>query len=292
MDAMIDVVEETPRQRWRRRAIKAAMHLAWMSVVYALLVVAARTFHRRVLYQPPAPTPETAAATKAPEGTTLLTLHAADGTPVTALELAAPKATRTIVHFHGNAETVDENLTLARMMHKRGFAVVLVEYRGYGRSRSPDKAATTPTEQGLYADATAVLDELASRGIGPERIVLWGQALGAGVAAEMAKRGRGARMILVAPLTSTVDLAQRVVPLLPASWVMVDRFDTLAKAPSIATPTLVVHGDIDDVIPVEFGERISQALPHATFLKISEGRHDNLYKNASVVTAVVAHAGG
>src|SRR6185295_12777491 len=120
----------------------------------------------------------------------------------------------------------------AREMKKRGFAVVLVEYRGYGRSRG-----TSPDERGLYDDAAAVLDVLAARGIGPDRIVLWGQSLGTGVAAEMARRGRGSRLVLVAPFTSTVAMAKRIVPFLPASMVMGDRYDTLSKAPDIAAPT-------------------------------------------------------
>jgi len=91
---------------------------------------------------------------------------------------------------------------------------------------------------------------------------------------------------------TTVDLAARALPVLPSAWIMVDRFDSLAKATTIALPTLVVHGQNDDVIPVELGERLSQAFPHATFLKISDGRHDNLYKNANVVVAVVGHAAG
>ena len=83
-----------------------------------------------------------------------------------------------------------------------------------------------------------------------------------------------------------------MIPFLPASMVMVDRFDTLAKAPSIAMPALVVHGDIDDVIPFEQGEKVSQALPHATFLKVPEGRHDNLYKSLSVIGAIATLASG
>jgi pimeloyl-ACP methyl ester carboxylesterase len=108
----------------------------------------------------------------------------------------------------------------------------------------------------------------------------------------MAKRERGARLVLVAPFTSTVDMASRVIPFMPVSMVMIDRFDTLSKAPSIAAPALVVHGDIDDVIPFEQGEKVSKALPHGTFLKVPEGRHDNLYKSLSVIGALASHAGG
>lgn len=283
MTSLEAIVRETPAQRWKRRLKKAVLNLFFAIAAYALIVLGARLLHRRVLYQPPSDE----APAKLPEGATLLTARAADGVTVNALEFDVPKASRTIVHFHGNAETVDANAFVAREMKKHGFSTVLVEYRGYGRSRG-----TSPNEEGLYLDAAAVLDALASRGVGPERVVLWGQSLGTGVAAEMASRGRGSRLVLVAPFTSTVDMASRVVPFFPASMVMVDRYDTLAKAPGITQPTLVVHGDIDDVIPFEQGERVSKALPHATLLKVPEGRHDNLYKSTSVLTALASHAGG
>lgn len=283
MTSLEAIVRETPAQRWKRRLEKAVLNLFFAIAAYALIVLGARLLHRRVLYQPPSDE----APAKLPEGATLLTARAADGVTVNALEFDVPKATRTIVHFHGNAETVDANAFVAREMKKHGFSTVLVEYRGYGRSRG-----TSPNEEGLYLDAAAVLDALASRGVGPERVVLWGQSLGTGVAAEMASRGRGSRLVLVAPFTSTVDMASRVAPFFPASMVMVDRYDTLAKAPGITQPTLVVHGDIDDVIPFEQGERVSKALPHATLLKVPEGRHDNLYKSTSVLTALASHAGG
>lgn len=282
MTSLEALARETPAQRRKRRLKKAGLNIVFAVTAYALMVLGARLLHRRVLYQPP-----NEDDTKVPDGATLLTARAADGVAVNAFDFDLPTATRTIVHFHGNAETASANAFLGREMRKRGFAAVLVEYRGYGLSKD-----ASPNEEGLYLDAAAILDVLAARGVGPDRIVLWGQSLGTGVAAEMAKRGRGGRLVLVAPFTSTVDMASRVAPFFPASMVMVDRFDTLSKAPDISAPALVVHGDIDDVIPFEQGERVSKALPHGTFLKVPEGRHDNLYKSTSVLTALAAHVGG
>ena len=277
------LLRETPAQRWKRRLKKAALNIVYVALAYALIVGGARLLHRRVVYQPPDD-----AVGVVPEGATLMTAKAADGEAVNALEFAASNPSRTIVHFHGNAETAEANAFLGREMKKRGFSMVLVEYRGYGRSRG----GASPTEDGLYADAAAILDVLAARGVGPEKIVLWGQSLGSGVAVEMAKRGRGSRLVLVAPYTSMVEMASRNVPVLPASIVMMDRYDNLSKAPSINAPALVVHGDIDDVIPFEQGERLSKAFPHGTFMKVEEGRHDNLYKSTTVLSAIAAHVGG
>lgn len=276
------VLEETPAQKWRRRILKTLMRLALAAAVYGVLLLVARGLHRKILYQPP-----DASETKpTPQGATVLDTQAADGAAVHALAFAGTKPKRTIVHFHGNAETAEDNAALARELARKGFDVVLVEYRGYGRSRG-----ASPTEDGLYADAEAVLAELAKRGTGPDRVVLWGQNLGAGVAAEMALRGRGGHLVLVAPFTSSADLAAHVAPIFPMRWVMADAFDTLAKAPRIDVPALVVHGTADDVIPFEHGEAIAKALPHGELVKVVEGRHDNLYKDASAFNTLVAFAG-
>ena len=92
---------------------------------------------------------------------------------------------------------------------------------------------TVPDEPGLYADAEAALGTLRARGIGAERIVLWGHSLGTGVAAEMARRGRGAALVLVSPYTSIDRLVTAVVPFAAARLLVGDRFDTLAKAGAI-----------------------------------------------------------
>jgi pimeloyl-ACP methyl ester carboxylesterase len=277
------VLQETPAQKWRRRILKTLMRLGLVVAVYGALMLVARGLHRKILYQPPSPAD---AKTSAP-GATPLDVQAADGVAVHALFFAGTTPKRTIVHFHGNAEVAEDNANLAKELARKGFDVVLVEYRGYGRS-----AGMPTNEEGIYADAEAVLAELVKRGAGPDHVVLWGQNLGGGVAAEMALRGRGSRLVLVAPFTSSADLAARVAPIFPMRWVMADRFDTLEKAPRIDMPALVVHGTADDVIPFEYGEAIAKALPHAQLVKVEGARHDNLYKDSSAFHALVAFCGG
>lgn len=277
----VAAIEETPAERRRRRVKQTVARSLLALAVYGAMVLAARSLHRRVLYQPP-----DAPAAEAPEGTKLRTFTAKDGVAVHVLELTAKKPKRTIVHFHGNAETVDDSAHLGRELVKRGFSVVLVEYRGYGRSRG-----VAPDEAGLYADGHAVLDGLAKEGVSGASLVLWGQALGAGIAVEMARHHEAASLVLVAPMTSTVALGRHALPpVLPMSLVMVDRYDSLAKAPSIDVPALVVHGAIDDVIPFEQGEALAKALAHGRLLRVPEGRHDGLYKVGSVFSEIVEHA--
>jgi fermentation-respiration switch protein FrsA (DUF1100 family) len=211
---------------------------------------------------------------------------ARDGTPVRALELDAPGATRTIVHFHNNRQTADNLLDVGRALRAEGFNVVLVEYRGYAGSPG------SPSEDGLYADAESILDVLAARGIGPERIVLWGTSLGTGVAAEMARRGRGSRLVLVSPYTSIPDLVTDVVPFLPSSLLVPDHFDTLSKASAIGVPTLVVHGDADDIVPFWMGEELARAVPLGSLLRVPGGHHGDLlsWEHGRVLSEIASFA--
>lgn len=214
-------------------------------------------------------------------------LHAIarDGAPVRALELDPPPGAPVVVHFHTNRETIEELADLARRLHAFGLGVVLVEYRGYGRSPG------APTEEGVYADAEAILDVLAARGLGADRVVLSGASLGTGVAAEMARRGRGARLVLLAPFVSIPGLVADAAPLVPADLFVRDRFETLAKAAAIAIPTLVVHGDADEIVPFWMGERVAHALPRAELRRVAGGRHGDLFaRDPTLLAAIAAHA--
>jgi hypothetical protein len=197
---------------------------------------------------------------------------ARDGTLVHALELEARDGARTVVYFHNNRETMESRLDVAEALHRRGLGVLLVEYRGYGTSHG-----TEPSEKGLYLDAEAALDMLAHRGVTPDRIVLWGTSLGTGVAAEMARRGRGCRLILVTPYTSIPDLVTDRVPIVPARILLADHFDTLAKATEIAMPTVVVHGDADEIVPFWMGEQIARIVRGAQLVRVPGGHHGDLF---------------
>jgi uncharacterized protein len=243
---------------WKAAVIAAA-------ISYVGICILARLTYRRLLYpaaQTPAP-PLTGAGV-------LRTVRARDGVAVHVLDFETPGAAWTVVHFHGNGETAGDGVDIAEQLAAMGMAVRLVEYRGYGVSAGPQ-----PTEAGLYADAAAALDDLAARGVGPERVVLWGRSLGTGVAAEMARRGRGARLVLVAPYGSIPRIARRLAPGLPVSLLIGDRFDTLAKAKEIRVPTVVVHGTSDQVIPFIEGEAVAGAIPSARLIAIPGADHND-----------------
>ena len=254
-----------PRARSVRFALGAATALASCLLLFAL----ARSGARHFLFHASAGVHET------PAGFRARTLRAADGVRVHTLELGVEPSRKTIVYFHNNRESVEQCAGIARTLDAQGYGVVLVEYRGYGAS-SDERA----TEAGLYQDATAALDALATRGIGREQIVLWGVSLGTGVAAEMAARGRGAELVLITPYTSIPDVVTSAIPLLPARLLIADPFETLAKAARIRVPTLIVHGDADEIVPYWMGEKLARAIRGARFVRVPGGHHGDLFLRA------------
>lgn len=201
----------------------------------------------------------------------LVELAQQEGGVTRAVYFPAPKGGRTVVVFHGNGETCFDGLTLAEVMMSRGLGVMLVEYRGYGLTYGDP-----PTEASLYADGEAAMTYLAKAGVPNDRIAVWGYSLGTSVASEMARRGHGARLTLVAPFTSMIDMGNRVVPILPASLILAHRLDTYARAKDIAQPTLVVHGEADEVVPFEMGKRVAKALPRGELVPVPGAHHTDV----------------
>jgi hypothetical protein len=262
---------------------KIARVVGWMSVAYAAVCAGGALGYRKVLF--PAPRNEGPSTSL---GGTLELVKSADGINVQVLSFAAVEGAPTLVHFHGNGETLRDLVLFGGMLRARGVAVSLVEFRGYGSSEG------APSEAAFYADAEAVLDGIERKGVARERIVLSGTSLGTGVAAEMARRGRGARLVLITPYTSIPAVAQAHVPILPMRFLMRDVFDTLGKADEIKVPTLIVHGDDDEVVPYAMGRTLALRLPNATLLTIPGGRHNDLFSREGdrLRDAIAAHAKG
>lgn len=195
-----------------------------------------------------------------------------DGLRVEGWYRAAESARLTLVYFHGNAGHLGDRLFLVRPYLDAGYGVLLAGYRGYGGN--PGR----PSEEGFYADGRAALSWLAGNAVAPDRTVLFGESLGTGVAVQMAVEHPVAGLILQSPFTSVVEVGQEAVPWLPVSLLMTDRFDSLSKIPDIEAPLLLVHGEADRVIPVQFGYRLfDAALEPKTSQFVPGAGHNDLY---------------
>src|SRR5206468_12560106 len=134
---------------------------------------------------------------------TPLEIVATDGTRLRGwLRRAAATPAPVVLYFGGNAEEV--SWTLADRRWPREWAIVAINYRGYGASDG------TPGESALVADALAIHDAIAARAdVDPRRIVAFGRSLGAGVAVKLAGARPLAGAILVSPYDSLVEVGDR-----------------------------------------------------------------------------------
>jgi uncharacterized protein len=188
---------------------------------------------------------------------------------------AAPRRRLTLIYFHGNAENIAGCLPLARLTHDAGYDLLLVDYRGYGRSGG------RPSETGLYRDGAAALAWLRDRPGGPgSRVVLWGRSIGTSVAIRTAAEDPVLTgLILESGFPSAGELLRagghRI--LYALSFFASYRFDQREALGRIHAPALVIHGTQDDIVPYRLGRDLFERLAGPrTFLAIEGGGHNDL----------------
>ena len=175
-----------------------------------------------------------------------------------------------VIIFHGNAGNISHRLDYLRMFHDLGFASLIIDYRGYGRSSG--KAS----EEGSYVDANTVWHH-ATQALGypSGRIVVFGESLGGAVATHLASAGQPAALVLASTFTSIPDLGAEIYPWLPIRLLARIRYDSRDRLSQVNSPVLVIHSRQDDIIPFAHGERLfAVARAPKLFMEIKGGHNE------------------
>lgn len=180
-----------------------------------------------------------------------------------------------VLFLHGNAGDIGNHLPFAKFLVEAGYGVLALEYRGYGGNPG------SPDEPGLIADGRAAFAFLKAQGVPDSNIVLFGESLGTGVAIQLAAEHHVRAMILRSPYTSIAEVAAIQLPYIPASWLVRDRFDSLAKIGRNKAPLFVFHGANDTLIPLALGRELFDAAPASargpkTWLTLDGVGHDDV----------------
>jgi fermentation-respiration switch protein FrsA (DUF1100 family) len=199
--------------------------------------------------------------------------QSSDGTKLFGWYVEQDATSAVVLWCHGNAGNIINRLENLRELYRLGLSVFLFDYRGYGRSHG------SPSEEGLYQDAFGAYDYLArTRMIRPERIVLFGRSLGAAVAAEVASHKPAAGLILESAFPSIEAVAKFHYGGVPVHWLLSAEFRLIDRLPQLSLPKLIVHGDQDDIIPIELGREVFEAAkPPKSFYVIKGADHNNSY---------------
>ena len=220
------------------------------------LIVAIRSQQRRLIYFPTRdPVPS---AAKFFSGGRDVILDTEDGTRLGAWYLPAPGAQRgpAVLVFNGNGGDRSGRAMLADGLRRLGMSVLLFDYRGYGGNTG------TPSEKGLAADARAAQAWLAQQPeVDTDRIVYFGESLGAAVAIELSLQRPPAALVLRSPFTSLSDVGKVHFPWLPVGWLLTERYPSLDRIDSLSVPVMVIAGNRDDIVPESLSRKLYDAAP-------------------------------
>lgn len=203
------------------------------------------------------------------EGAEEVWMECADGVRIHGLWWKDPEGAPVILFLHGNAQEVYSWSLVRKELEPLGCRLLLIDYRGYGKS------AGQPHEKGLYLDGETALRWLDGRGVPLEDMVVFGKSLGGAVACEIAQ-GRSLRaLVLESTFTSLASVARKLFPFLPRGVSLGESYANLEKIGNARCPVLVIHGDRDELIPVEEGRELFRAAPEPKELYLVHGAGHN-----------------
>jgi len=177
-----------------------------------------------------------------------------------------------LLYLHGARWDVRSSAHRMRRMHELGFAVLGVDYRGFGQSTD-----TLPSETLAYEDARAAWDWLAQRNAGVPRYV-FGHSLGGAIAVQLASQVDDEAGVLVeGAFTSVPDVVSSFKwGWLPLGPLITQRFDAGARVDQLGSPLLVVHGSDDRLIQPALGRALyERAREPKRFVLVEGGSHHN-----------------
>jgi hypothetical protein len=246
--------------------------LKWLLITLLVgygAIVALAYFKQRSLMFFPDPARTTPAGAGLPQAEEV-ELATSDGERVIAWHVA-PRGERPVVlYFHGNGGALAGRAQRFARLIADGNGLIALSYRGYGGSTGQ------PSEAGLLRDAEATYAFATAR-YPAERLVLYGESLGTGVAVALAAEQKIDKVILEAPFTSAVDAGAAAYPFLPVRLLMHDTFRSDERIGKVTAPVLVIHGGRDTVVPIAYGERLYALIKAPKkFVRLPEGHHSDL----------------
>jgi fermentation-respiration switch protein FrsA (DUF1100 family) len=237
--------------------------------VVLLVVLFSWAFQRRLIYLPSTGAVPSAATMLA--GARDVQLTTTDGLRLGAWYVPARGAagTFTVLVANGNAGDRSLRAPLARALANQGFGVLLFDYRGYGGNPG------SPSEEGLARDVRAARQFLTDEGVPGERLLYYGESLGAGVVAELATEHPPAGLVLRSPFTDLASVGQIHYPFLPVRALLKDRFPVAEYVSRVTVPITVVYGTEDSIVPPEESRRSVVGARGPIRLVVVEGADHN-----------------
>ena len=157
---------------------------------------------------------------------------------------------KTLIFFHGNAGSLENRIHKLNHFRDMNINFLIIAWRGFSGNKG------NPSEQGLYEDGKSAIDWLIKKGVSEKNLILYGESLGTGVATHLAQNKNYAGVILETPFTSMIDAAKKFYPYIPVKLLLKDKFENYKKIKNINSPILIMHGEVDQLVPFSMGKKI------------------------------------
>ncbi|MDB9373076.1 alpha/beta hydrolase [Nodularia sphaerocarpa] len=180
-----------------------------------------------------------------------------------------------LLYLHGNAINVGANVGHANRLHQLGFSVLLIDYRGYGRSEGG-----FPNEKRVYEDAAVAWNYLVEKQqIPPSKIFIYGHSMGGAIAIDLAiKQPKAAGLIVESSFTSVEEMVayRNLFWMFPVNLILTQRFESMKKVPHLKMPVLFIHGTADTTVPSFMSQKLYHAAPEPKKLfLVPAAEHNN-----------------
>jgi pimeloyl-ACP methyl ester carboxylesterase len=175
-----------------------------------------------------------------------------------------------ILYFHGNSRSIKGWAKYARDFYRYNYDVLLVDYRGFGKSTGKR------SEPAMLRDMQFVYDRLKAQ-YPEDHIIIYGRSMGSGFATKLASDNRPRYLILDAPYYSFSRVVERLVPIMPIRFVLRFRLRSDRWIRGVGCPVYILHGTRDRLIPIAHSIRLQALNPsRTTLIRIQGGGHNNL----------------
>jgi len=186
---------------------------------------------------------------------------------------------KVLLYLHGNGINIGANVVHSHRLYQLGFSVLIIDYRGYGRSQG-----NFPTEMTVYQDADTAWQYLTQQQqIPPKDIFIYGHSLGGAIAIDLAvKHPQAAGLIVESSFTSIRDMVsnRKWFAIFPVDLILTQRFESIKKVPQLKMPVLFIHGTADTTVPSDMSQKLYNAAPEPKQLVLIPGADHN---NTAVV---------
>lgn len=193
-----------------------------------------------------------------------------------------------IVYYHGNADNLHRWGKIANDYTQFGYDVLVMDYRGYGKSFGPRN------ETYLYSDAQFCYD-FAKDHYGEKNTIVYGRSLGGAFAIHIAANNQPKAVILEATFFNLQDVVNRWLPKKVTDKIsptMTYHFLSNEVISAIKVPLYHFHGTKDNIIPIKSGRKLFEVFENSQpdidkkFIEIKGGTHDDLINHADFLPEI------